>query len=65
MEFGAFKTARVIYTYKIVDMADWAKSAEVQEAFHSIGIRLKQAEKADAEAVKLTSEGWRVKKGSL
>jgi hypothetical protein len=62
MEFGAFKTARVIYTYKIVDMADWAKGAEMQEAFRTIGIRLKQAEKEDVEPVKLTSEGWEVKK---
>jgi hypothetical protein len=63
MEFGAFKTARVIYTYEIVDMADWAKRAEMQDAFRMIGVQLKQAGKEDAQALKLTSEGWEVRKG--
>jgi len=58
MEFGAFKTARVIYRYEIVDVADWAKGSEVREAFKSIDSALNQAVREDAKGVQLTSEGW-------
>jgi hypothetical protein len=63
MEFGAFKTARVIFTYTIVDVADWSQSAEMQDAFRTIGVQLQMATKEDARAVKLTSEGWEVNGG--
>jgi hypothetical protein len=62
MEFGEFKTARVIYTYRIVDMADWAKSSEMQEVFRTIESELEQAGREAVKAVKLTSEGWEVKR---
>jgi hypothetical protein len=63
MEFGAFKTARVIYTYSIVDVAEWAKRPEVQQAFPAIGAQLQRAANEDVEGVKLTSEGWEVSQG--
>ena len=63
MEFGEYKTARVIYTYKIVDVADWAMRSEMQKVFRTIESELKQEGQEDVQAVKLTSEGWEVKRG--
>jgi len=62
MEFGEYKTARVIYTYKIVDVAGWAMRSEMQKVFRTIESELKQAGREDVKSVQLTSEGWEVQR---
>jgi len=62
MEFGEYKTARVIFTYKIVDVADWAMQSDMQKVFRTIEAELKQAGREEVKAVQLTSEGWEVKR---
>ncbi|MEK8034252.1 hypothetical protein AACH06_25785 [Ideonella sp. DXS29W] len=59
MKFGDYQEAAVIYTYRIDGTADWAKQAEVQEAFPTVRQYLEDAGSRELKhPVKLTSEGW-------
>lgn len=62
MKLGDYQEALVTYTYKINDLADWAKKPDVQNVYPVIG-RLAQGEKSleEKHAVKLTSNGWEAK----
>ena len=59
MKLGDYQEAGVKYFYKVVDLADWAKSPEIQAAFPNVkewidGAGIKQ----QSHGVRLTSEGW-------
>ena len=55
------KETVVTFSYKIMDLADWANNPEVQAAFSEIKTSIDFAGKEDQkERVKLTSEGWEV-----
>ena len=57
MKLGDWQETHVTYTFKIENLAEWAKNPEVQEAFPSI----KKTIEGDKELglnVHLTSEGW-------
>ena len=59
MKFGEYQEARVIYTYKVDKLADWATKPELQAAFGEVKVILDGAgTKEDRHAIKLTSEGW-------
>jgi hypothetical protein len=59
MKLGDYQEAGVTYTYKINNLADWAKKPEVQAAFPSVKSILDGAGKREEKhAVKLTSQGW-------
>lgn len=56
---GDYQEAKVIYQYKIDNLADWAKKPEFQAAFSSVGDIIDNASKKEvSHGVKLTSEGW-------
>ncbi|MNZ44405.1 hypothetical protein D3C78_620360 [compost metagenome] len=62
MKFGDYQEARITYTYKVNDTADWAKRPEVQAAFPFVKSILDGAGTEEAKhTVKLTSEGWEAK----
>ncbi len=62
MKFGNYQEAGVKYLYRIVDLADWAKTPEIQTAFPSIKEWLDGAGNTQqSHTVKLTSEGWEAK----
>lgn len=62
MKFGDYQEAGVTYTYKVNNLADWAKKLEVQAAFPFVKSVLDSAgSKESKHAVKLTSQGWEAK----
>lgn len=59
MKFGDYQEASVTYTYKIKNIADWAKKPEVQAAFIGVKTLIEGAStKESKHGVKLTSQGW-------
>lgn len=62
MKFGDYQEARVSYTYKLEDVADWARRPELQSAFPGVGRTLDGAGHREARhTISLTSEGWRAR----
>lgn len=62
MKLGDYQEVGVTYTYKINDVADWAKAPGIQAAFPQIKRMLDGAGKDESRhALKLTSEGWEAK----
>jgi hypothetical protein len=58
---GASSQAEVTYTYRIVNLAGWARRPEVQRVFPGIQTTLTGALKtAEISGVQLTSKGWEV-----
>jgi hypothetical protein len=58
MEFFGHKGARVVYTYKIDNLADWAKNPAIQAAYPDVKSTLKGVGKEEDHDLGLTSEGW-------
>jgi len=59
---GDYKEASVFYTYKIENLADWAKSPDVQTVFPGIVSTIDGAGKAAMnQALTLTNQGWQAK----
>lgn len=59
MKLGDYQEARVTYTYRISDLADWAKKPELQAAFGSLKVLIAGAgSNQDKHGLKLTSQGW-------
>jgi hypothetical protein len=59
---GASKEASVFYTYKIENLADWAKSPDVQTVFPGIASTIDGAGKTEInQALTLTNHGWEAK----
>lgn len=56
---GDHEEASIIYTYKLANVADWAKKPKVKEAFPELG-RNVDGERGQKEKlyVKLTPQGW-------
>jgi|GEM_PF-3380193 len=50
--------ARVTYTFKITNVADWARKPEVQDAFYEIKRVLDNAGDEAVQNLKLTNRGW-------
>lgn len=62
MKFGDYQEAGITYTYKVNNLADWAKKPEVQAAFPVVKSILDGVgSKESKHAVKLTSQGWEAK----
>lgn len=62
MKFGDYQEAGVTYTYKVINLAEWAGKPEVQAAFPFVKSVLEGAgSKESKHAVKLTSQGWEAK----
>lgn len=62
MKFGDYQEAGITYTYKVNNLADWAKKPDVQAAFPFVKSVLDSAgSKESKHAVKLTSQGWEAK----
>ena len=62
MKFGDYQEAGITYTYKVNNVADWAKKPEVQAAFPVVKSILDGAgSKESKHAIKLTSQGWEAK----
>ena len=58
---GASSQIEVTYTYKIVNLAGWAKRPDVQRAFPIIQANLTGASKtSEIAGLQLTSKGWEV-----
>jgi len=55
---GNYTETTVTYTYKIPNVADWAKLPEVNQAFPSIGMTLDGAGKNQSIPLHLTDKGW-------
>lgn len=55
---GDYSETTVTYTYKISNLAVWAKLPEVDQAFPSIGIALDGAGKNQSIPLHLTEKGW-------
>jgi hypothetical protein len=59
MKFGDYQEANVFYTYKVDDVAPWAKRPEFQAVFGGAKAVLDGAgNKHSQHGVKLTSNGW-------
>ena len=53
--------SEVTYTYKIANLAPWAKQPDVQQAFPDLRQTLNEASKANQTAeLQLTNKGWQV-----
>jgi hypothetical protein len=62
MKFGDYQEAGITYTYKVSNLADWAKKPEVQAAFPVVKSVIDGAgSKESRHGVKLTSQGWEAK----
>lgn len=58
----ATKEAGITYTYKVNNLADWAKKPEVHAAFPVVKSILDGVgSKESKHAIKLTSQGWEAK----
>ena len=58
---GKSSQTEVTYTYRIVDLAAWARRPDVQQAFPDIRANLKAASKTtELAGLQLTSRGWEV-----
>lgn len=57
---GDYSETTVTYTYKIPNLATWAKLPDVQQAFPLIGTTLEMAGKNRTIALHLTNKGWTV-----
>ena len=55
---GGYSETTVTYTYKIPDLAAWAKQPDVNQVFPSIGITLGAMGKNQTIALHLTNKGW-------
>lgn len=56
---GPYTMTEVTYTYKLRDVAGWAKSDDVQQAFPDLRRMLRDAGSVRQEhAMRLTSDGW-------
>jgi hypothetical protein len=55
---GGYSETTVTYTYKIPDLAAWAKLPEVDQVFPSIGITLGAMGENQTIALRLTNKGW-------
>ncbi len=59
MKLGEYQAATVKYLYKVDNIADWAKSSEIQSAFPSVKDWVDGAgNKQQSHVVRLTSIGW-------
>ncbi len=59
IKLGDYQEAPVTFTYKVENIADWAKNPNVQASFVSIGQVINGATSKELRRVlKLTSEGW-------
>lgn len=59
MKLGDYQEASVTYTYKIDQLADWAKKPELQAAFGAVKVIIDSAGTKEAKhGIKLTSQGW-------
>jgi hypothetical protein len=59
MKFGDYQEAGITYTYKVNNIADWAKKPEVQSAFPDVKSVLDGAGSEESKhGIKLTSQGW-------
>jgi len=59
---GDSKEASVIYTYKIDNLAEWAKNPDVQRVFPGISSTIDGAGKTQMnQALTLTNQGWQAK----
>jgi hypothetical protein len=56
---GDHEESAVIYTYKLSNVADWARKPQIKEAFPSVGQNI-DGERSQKEKlyVKLTPQGW-------
>jgi DNA-binding PadR family transcriptional regulator len=62
MKFGDYQVAGVTYTYKIDDLADWAKQPEFQAHFTKDAAVIKSAgNKHETIGATLTNLGWEAK----
>jgi hypothetical protein len=62
LKLGDYQEASVTYTYKIDQLADWAKKPEFQAAFIGAKEMINAAgSKESRHGVKLTSAGWEAK----
>lgn len=62
MKFGDYQEAVITYTYKVHNVADWAKRPDVLVAFPYMKTVLDGAGSTESRhALKLTSEGWEAK----
>jgi hypothetical protein len=59
---GDSKEATVFYTYRIENLADWAKNPDIQRVFPGIVSTIDEAGKTQMnQALTLTSQGWQAK----
>ncbi len=62
MKFGDYQKAGITYTYKVNNLAEWAKKSDVQVAFPVVKSILDGVgNKESKHTVKLTSQGWEAK----
>lgn len=62
IKLGDYQAASVIYTYKIDDLADWAKTPEFQSVFRGVANKIDGAGKENEKiGVTLTNLGWEAK----
>jgi hypothetical protein len=59
MSFGAYQVANVAFTWRVRDVAEWAKHPAVKDAFPEIERELTTQDRSGREQVHLTSNGWR------
>lgn len=60
---GDSKEATVFYTYKIENLADWAKNPDIQRVFPGIVSTIDGAGKTQMnQALTLTNQGWQAKR---
>jgi len=59
IKLGDYQSVSVKYLYRVVDLAEWASSEEIQAAFPHVKQVIHGAgTKQQSHGVKLTSEGW-------
>lgn len=64
MKLGDYQEAEVTYTYRIENVADWARKPDIQAAIPEIHGELDGVGQEDRHVVKLTSQGWEAKDSS-
>jgi hypothetical protein len=56
---GGFTVTRVVYTYRLKNMADWAHNPQIIHQFHEVQQEMEGANSEDRTiALELTNKGW-------
>ena len=66
IQSGNVQRARVTFTYRIENLADWARNPQIQEAYGSVRENIDNAGTKQLQRIAvLTPSGWEIERGFM